>query len=176
MNAHDTQSAPGSLRGNRPGSGLDRPPWLAAIRRYLLFIAVANLLWEFAQLPLYTIWNEGTPGEIAFATLHCSGADVLIAAASLLGALIVTGSSGWPHEGYRRVGTVALVMGVSITIFGEWLNTEVRRSWAYTEFMPTLPWIGTGLSPVAQWIVIPIAALWWTRRAVLGPVQREERA
>ena len=70
--------------------------------------------------------------------------DILIAAGSLLGALIVTGSSGWPHEGYRRVGTLALVVGVGITIFGEWLNTEVRGSWAYTELMPTLPWIGSG--------------------------------
>src|SRR5438128_1090479 len=98
MNPHDTGSVSGNSRRDRQGTGLDRPAWLAALRRFLLFVAVANLLWEFAQLPLYTIWNEGTPREIAFAALHCSGVDILIAAGSLLGALIVTGSSGWPHE------------------------------------------------------------------------------
>jgi hypothetical protein len=30
--------------------------------------------------------------------------------------------------------------------------------------MPMLPVIGTGLSPLAQGIVIPIAAFWWARR------------
>jgi hypothetical protein len=42
-----------------------------------------NLVWEVAQLPLYTLWVEATPGEIAFAILHCTGGDAMIAAASL---------------------------------------------------------------------------------------------
>lgn len=28
--------------------------------RYLPWLAVLNLLWEIAQLPLYTIWTSGT--------------------------------------------------------------------------------------------------------------------
>lgn len=41
--------------------------WLMVLRRYVVAIALGNLSWEFAQLPLYTIWHEGTPGEIVFA-------------------------------------------------------------------------------------------------------------
>ena len=41
--------------------------WLSALRYYLACILLANLLWEILQLPLYTIWTEGTPAEIAFA-------------------------------------------------------------------------------------------------------------
>jgi len=40
------------------------------------------------------------------------------------------------------------------------------RNWAYSEFMPTLPVTGTGLSPLAQWIVIPLIAFWWARHGM----------
>ena len=138
--------------------------WLSVVRRYILFVAGANLLWEFAQLPLYTLWNEGTTEEIVFAAAHCTGGDILIAGASLLGSLIVLGTSRWPHERYGAVAALTFVSGLGYTIFSEWLNTEVRGSWAYTDLMPTLPIIGTGLSPLAQWIVIPLAGFWWARR------------
>src|SRR3546814_3558185 len=43
------------------GSGAQRigasGEWLSVLRRYLAVIAVGNLAWEFAQLPLYTIWH-----------------------------------------------------------------------------------------------------------------------
>lgn len=41
--------------------------WFSTLRRYLLFIAVANFVWEMVQLPLYAIWTDGTSREIAFA-------------------------------------------------------------------------------------------------------------
>jgi hypothetical protein len=48
--------------------------WLGSLRRFLVFVAAGNLVWGIAQLPLYTIWYEGTLGEIAFAVAHCTGA------------------------------------------------------------------------------------------------------
>jgi hypothetical protein len=50
-----------------------RSNWLRAIRVYLTVITVANLVWEALQLPLYGIWSKGTPRELVFAALHCSG-------------------------------------------------------------------------------------------------------
>ena len=40
-------------------------PWLSALRLYLSFTVVANLVWEVAQLPLYTLWRTGSVREIA---------------------------------------------------------------------------------------------------------------
>jgi hypothetical protein len=57
-------------------------------------------------------------------------------------------------------------------VFSEWLNTEIRGSWAYTLAMPTLPVVGTGLAPLAQWIVIPLGAFWWAYRPVNRSKQR----
>ncbi|HEY9567843.1 MAG TPA: hypothetical protein VIR38_07125 [Thalassobaculum sp.] len=152
------------------GSGAQRigasGEWLSVLRRYLAVIAVGNLAWEFAQLPLYTIWHGGTPREIAFAALHCTGGDVLIAGAALLGALLVAGTGEWPHDRFATVAVLAMLGGLGYTVFSEWLNTEIRASWAYTETMPRLPLIGTGLAPLAQWIVVPLVAFWWARRRV----------
>ena len=83
--------------------------------------------------------------------------------ASLLGALLVFGNRRWPDERYIAVAAPAILAGVAYTIFSEWHNTEVRNSWAYSSLMPTLPGLGTGLSPLLQWFVIPIAAFWWAR-------------
>jgi hypothetical protein len=138
--------------------------WLSALRRFFLASALGNLVWEFAQLPLYTVWREGTTRDIMAAAVHCTGGDILISGASLLAALNILGDGRWPHAKFNSVASATLVGGLAYTIFSEWLNTEIRGSWAYSEWMPTLPLIGAGLSPFAQWIIVPMAAFWWARR------------
>jgi hypothetical protein len=135
--------------------------WLNVLRRYLVAMALGNLIWEFAHMPLYTLWETGSPREIVFAALHCTGGDILIAISALLAALFLLGDSRWPHVAYRRVGLVTILIGIGYTIFSEWLNIEVREAWAYRDLMPIIPVINAGLSPVAQWIVLPVLAFWW---------------
>lgn len=137
--------------------------WLAVLRHYLTFVACANLLWEIGHLPLYTKWQGGAWGEIAFAVAHCTGGDILIAATTLLAALLVLGHAHWPSERYWAVAAFALVLGLGYTAFSEWLNAIVRQSWTYSELMPTLPPIGIGVSPLAQWVIIPLAGFWLAR-------------
>jgi len=144
--------------------------WLTALRRYIVFIAVANFVWEIAQLPLYTIWQTGTAREISLAVIHCTGGDVLIASASLLGTLLLLSNCRWPYRRYVTIAALAVIAGLAYTIFSEWLNTAVRGSWAYSDLMPTVPVIGSGVSPLAQWLVVPLAAaLWARRRATVRP-------
>ena len=138
--------------------------WFIVLRRYFLFFAIANLLWEIAQLPLYTIWRAGSPGEIAFAVAHCTGGDLLIGTSTFLASLLMIGSRHWPSDRYFHVALAAIVLGAFYTMFSEWLNVSVRQSWAYSDLMPRLPGIGTGLSPVAQWIVVPMLSVWWAGR------------
>ena len=139
--------------------------WVGGLRVYLLATTVLDLLWEAAHLPLYTIWTVGTPHEKAVAVLHCTMGDMLIALASLTAALVIAGDRAWP--GGRRwmaVAALTLAIGLAYTGYSEYLNAEVRRSWTYSDLMPRLPVLGTGLSPVLQWLVVPTAALFWARR------------
>ena len=145
-------------------SALEPGTWLAVLRRYLSFVALTNLAWEIAHLPLYTLWSEGNSREIAFAVVHCTAGDVLIATASLVLALLLFGDRGWPEIRFPQVAAATVVFGVGYTVFSEWLNIEVRGSWAYSDLMPVVPVIDTGLSPLLQWIVIPLAAFRWSRR------------
>lgn len=138
--------------------------WLGGLRRYLGCVAAANLAWETAQLPLYAIWTEGTPQEIAFAVAHCTAGDLLIALSSLIAGLVIAGDKSWPAKRFWAVAGVAVAVGVAYTIFSEWLNLVVRESWAYSDLMPIVPILGTGLSPLAQWTIIPLAGLVWARQ------------
>ena len=48
-----------------PAAG-DKRCWLGTIRRYVLCAAFGHLIWEFAQMPLYTIaWQ----GELACSSM-----------------------------------------------------------------------------------------------------------
>ncbi len=134
--------------------------WPRALRWYLGGSLVAHLVWEILQLPLYTLWTKGTLREQAFAVVHCTMGDLMIAGLSLLLALALLGRPTWPVAGSRRVWLLIVLLGVGYTIYSEWLNVSVRRSWAYSGLMPTLPVLGTGLAPLFQWIIVPTLALW----------------
>jgi hypothetical protein len=129
--------------------------WLVALRVYLATTVAAHLIWEVAQLPLYTIWNTGSPQEIAFAVFHCTVGDLMIATLSLVLALVCFGGPAWPRGRFIPVMAATLAIGIGYTVYSEYLNTTVRNAWAYSELMPTLPPLGTGLSPLLQWVVAP---------------------
>jgi hypothetical protein len=139
---------------------------VAVWRAVLLYLGVAtalHLIWEMAQLPLYTIWRTGTRLEILFAIIHCTAGDLLITACALTLAALIARIERWPFFGKRMMLTVIL-LGLCYTVFSEWLNTQVRQSWSYTEAMPLLPPLGTGLTPFSQWLIVPGIALGYVRR------------
>jgi hypothetical protein len=139
----------------------DRPAdWTQALRRYLGVSLGVHVFWEMLQLPLYTLWSTGTIRQQAFAIVHCTLGDAMIAGLSLLLALVLFARATWPGVSDARVFAATLAFGIGYTIFSEWLNINVRGTWAYSELMPVVPVIGTGLAPLLQWVVVPTLALW----------------
>lgn len=154
---------------NTYGSARQAPhfsPWLRSLPVHLGMLAVGNLLWETAHLPLYTIWRDGSASEQAFAVFHCTLGDLLIALSTFLLALVLVGHRSWPASRFWMVVGVAIPLGVGYTIYSEWLNVSVRRTWTYSELMPvvSLGSLQIGLSPILQWIVLPAAAFVYTRQ------------
>jgi hypothetical protein len=136
------------------------------LRRYVPWLAGLSLAWEIAQLPLYTLWKQATPAYIAFAVAHCTVGDVLIGGVALAAALVITQApalTGWQGP---RIAAVTAVIATSYTAFSEWMNTAVLRNWEYSALMPriSLRDIELGVSPLAQWLVIPSLALWLASR------------
>ena len=137
--------------------------WLPALRRYLLAVGVGNLVWEFGQMPLYTLWQSGTRREIALAALHCAAGDLGISAGALALGIACAATPGWPEARFIPVLLAATAFGTGYTVYSEHLNVVVRQAWTYAPAMPVLPGLGTGLAPLLQWLLVPPLALLWAR-------------
>lgn len=149
--------------------------------RPLLIFAALNVVWELIQLPFYTIWATGSPSQIAYAVLHCTLGDVMIGTAAAIFSRRVVSSLGCRTHADWPFMTCFILSATAYTVFSEWLNVAILKSWAYSSAMPLLPPLGTGLTPVLQWIIVPI--LTWamaggcTRSRLAGrPVSIEGRA
>jgi hypothetical protein len=144
------------------------PPWLPALRRYAIASGVAHLSWEVLHFPLYTYWKSERWTSIAYDIVHCTVGDVMIALVALTVALLLFGDRRWPRHSFAGVAVVTLALGLGYTIYSEWLNVVVRKSWAYGPAMPIVPLLGTGLSPVVQWLAVPAFAFVLVRRDLAG--------
>jgi hypothetical protein len=127
---------------------------LIRVALYIGLAAIGHFFWEAGQLPLYTLSQAARPREIVTALIHCTGGDILITAITLAVAAAPARLFRWRAFGRRMVST-AIMLGAAYTVFSEWLNVDIRRSWSYTAAMPVLPLFGTGLTPLLQWLAIP---------------------
>jgi hypothetical protein len=59
---------------------------------------------------------------------------------------------------------VFVLAGVATPAVLEWHATRVVSRWAHAAAMPMLPGMGIGLLPVLQWVVVPLAVVWFVRR------------
>jgi len=137
--------------------------WSSALRFYVLMIGALNFIWEIAQLPFYTIWQTGTWKTIAFAVLHCTAGDLVIAISALVLCLAVFGRRDWPNQGFFPIGVCVVIAGLAYTIFSERMNIA-NGAWTYSDLMPIIPWFDVGLTPVLQWLLIPSVCLWGIQR------------
>lgn len=151
------------------GAGGHVPAALRIAGAYVVLLLAANLAWEATHVRLYTLWTEAAPGEVARAVLHCTVGDGALGAAALGAALALTGARGWPVERFGRVVLVATLLGVAATVAIEWLAVEVWGRGDYAPAMPRLPPLGTGLTPVLQWAVLPPLLLPAARRMAAAP-------
>jgi len=150
--------------------------WVNGLCTYLIVITVGNLVWEMLQLPLYTIWSTGTLRQQAYAILHCTLGDIIIALTALGLALVTLGNANWPASRSPQVSGLALICGLGYTIFSEWLNISVRSAWAYSDRMPIIP-IGelrVGLAPLLQWIIVPAVGFAFAWGTTFPGVRRAE--
>jgi len=122
--------------------------------------------WELLQTPLFAHLAEAPHWQ---GVQFCSAAALGDAFLTLVAYWVAAATDGrrWILDLDRRAVVVYLVVGLVATIGLEWLNTTVLGRWQYSPFMPTVPLVGTGLSPLLQWTLLP--------PLVLGIVYRQLR-
>jgi amino acid transporter len=114
---------------------------------------VLNLMWEIAQVRLYTIWAEADGVSVAWALFHCSLGDVVIALAMFALAGMMLRRADWPAPRPWAGGAIVVLGAMAFTAWSEWYNVYRAGSWSYTASMPTI--FGIGLSPLLQWLILP---------------------
>lgn len=142
-------------------SGQTHARWVIA---WLALTLGFNLLWEAAQVPFYTLWHEGNWTTIAFAVIHCTAGDVLIAASVFAAVSVVLGRTNWIVFAPRKGQALAVTLGLAYTVWSEDRNISAG-AWAYATSMPKIA--GIGVLPMLQWIGVPIAT-WGALRSLFN--------
>ncbi len=133
-----------------------------------IFAFLLHFVWELLQMPLFSGFDDFPYYPTV---LHCTKAtfgDVVISLVAFAGACLITRSRMWIVS-MSYSGVVAfLAIGLVITIIFELLATGPLNRWEYGELMPMIPVIGVGVSPVAQWVILPLLQLWFVKRQIIG--------
>jgi len=136
--------------------------WRGAPEIPLLFWGgLLNGVWEFLHSPLYTDHTRGL-WYVIWTRLHCTVGDLMILLASFWISSLLSRTRFWMHTPKPLAVGVFFAIGLSYTTFSEWHNTTVARTWQYADAMPTV--FGIGLSPILQWVVVPIILIVLLRR------------
>jgi len=133
-----------------------------------LFAFLSNFVWELLQLPLFSGFDDIHHYDVI---LHCTKAtfgDVVISLAAFYCASLFTGTRNWIADSNKTGLGVFFSIGLLVTIVFELLATGPLNRWEYSPLMPIVPVLNVGLSPILQWIFIPIFQLWIVRRILLG--------
>ena len=90
--------------------------------------------------------------------------DVGISITAFWTVAAVSKSRQWFHQPRLwQIGGFVLV-GIVMTVIFEALATGPLNIWKYTTLMPKVPFLGIGLLPLLQWVLIPPIIIWFVKR------------
>jgi len=138
---------------------LNSPEWNVAIFSFLL-----SFFWEVQQMPFYRVSNEFSCFD---RTRNCTLAtvgDVGISLTSFWVVAAISKSRRWVQRPSSKQVATFTVVGVVITVVFEALATGSLGVWAYAGFMPTIPFLGTGIVPLSMWLLMPPLTIWFVKR------------
>lgn len=134
------------------------------------FSFVLHFVWEFLQVPAFAGMPELNHWQGIVVCTEATIGDVGMALTAFWGAVLVARSRYW----FLRPSSLPLVVfigiGVGLTVGLEYYHTEISNRWAYADVMPLVPPFGTGLSPLMQWIIVPLIVVFIVRRQIASSV------
>jgi hypothetical protein len=175
MTLQDTSSEPGSgvkfLRLARWFADLPSTPEF----NILVFSFLINLPWELWQVTFYQGIAEQPHGAGVKVCTQATFGDAGIALAAFWVTALIAKSRTWILRRSRADIAVFIGVGLVATIAFETLATGALERWAYSDAMPRLPVLGTGLLPLLQWLALPPLVLWFVRRQIGAPAPGDGR-
>lgn len=138
--------------------------WLSIPELQLLMFGLPlELLWEIAQFPLFTVWQEGEWSYILYGLAHCTLGDLLVLLVTYWVVAMLNHNRSWYQSNILPNGFLFTFLGLGYTIYSEIMNVNIKGNWDYTALMPIVPVIEIGGMPFMQWVLIPPVLLWLMR-------------
>lgn len=147
----------------RPTSVWDTPELPVAYFSFAL-----HFVWEFVQVPTYAGMAELPHWEAIKLCTAATFGDVGMALTAFWLASLAARRRDWILQPTRIPVAISVAVGIALTVGFEYYYTNISLRWTYSDLMPLVPPLGTGLGPLLQWIVIPLIVIWLTRRHLLG--------
>lgn len=144
-----------------------------------LFALLLNYPWELIQAPLFEGMAVAPHWEAVKVCTRATFGDGIIMLIAFWAVAFAVRSRRWLLNPRAWEVAAFIAAGVLITIVIEHFATRSSHpswGWAYSSLMPTLPVLGTGLTPLLQWIMLPGLVLWLSRRQFAGAGERGDKS
>ena len=128
----------------------------------VFFSLLLHTFWEGLHSYFY-IFPDGFAAYPRFCW-YCVGGDVLIALGSFFIVSLIFRSRKWILNPTKLQTTLFILAGTLYTIGSEYVHVNLAGTWQYSNLMPIIPLINVGLTPVLQWIVIPLIVIFIIKR------------
>ncbi len=123
--------------------------WLAII----LLSFILNLFWEMLQMPLYK--NMSLTWQSTLFCALASVADMLMVLLLYNAFAVFTQSSSWVFSiSGKQIVLLVLIGGIGAVLAEK--RHLIAGSWNYSDAMPVIPIAEAGLSPVVQFMLLPL--------------------
>ena len=132
----------------------------------LVFSFLINLAWEYWQVPFFRGMADQSHWQGVKACTQATIGDAGISLAAFWITALLARSRRWIVKPSRSDIAIFIGVGLVATIIFETLATGVLERWTYSDAMPRLPILGTGLLPLLQWLALPPLVLWFVRRQI----------
>lgn len=131
-----------------------------------VFALLLNYPWEFSQVPLFAGMADAPHWDAIRICAIATLGDIVIMLIAYWLVAVIARSRFWIATPTAAQLMMFVAVGVAITVLIELLALRGWwfSSWDYSPLMPVIPGIGVGLSPLAQWVVLPLLTVWFVRR------------
>ncbi len=130
----------------------------------IVYSFLLHFVWEFIQAPTYAGMVEKNHWEGIKLCTSATFGDVGFALTAFWITAVVARSREWMSKPTTTQVLVFLAVGVILTVGFEYYYTNISLRWTYSELMPLVPPFGTGLSPLLQWLIVPMLVIWFSNR------------
>lgn len=125
-----------------------------------------HFAWGFLQVPAFAGMAEMDHWQGIVVCTEATIGDVGMALSAFWVTALAARSRHWIQRPSFQPMAIFLGVGVALTIGLEYYYTQISNRWAYADIMPLVPPFETGLSPLLQWIVVPLMVVFIVRRQI----------